>query len=73
MTDNDQNTHENPRREEKPRDHFFKLRNVLNIIFMLGAIAGVLIFFFAGKTLGTIVILAAMVFKIVECSLRFFH
>ena len=47
-----------------------KLRNILNIIFMLGAIIGVAIYLLGDTTIGTIVILAAMSFKIVECSLR---
>ena len=46
------------------------LRQWLNIIFMLGAIIGVAIYLLGDTTIGTIVILAAMSFKIVECSLR---
>ena len=73
MTDNEQSIHQHRQKEEKEKGRFFKLRNVLNIIFMLGAIIGVLLYFFVGKTPGSIVILVSMVFKIVECSLRFFH
>lgn len=57
-------------REEKP---FLKVRNILNIIFMLGALAGVLIYFLSDQTTGTYIILVAMVFKMVEASLRMFH
>lgn len=56
---------------EEPEDKYLRVRNILNIIFMLGAIAGVAIYFLANTTVGTIIILAAMVFKIVECCLRF--
>lgn len=49
------------------------LRQVLNIIFMIGAVAGVIIFLTGSQTVGTIVILAAMVFKIAECAFRFFN
>jgi uncharacterized membrane protein len=59
------------RDDDTERDHFFKLRNLLNIIFMLGAIAGVLVYAFHDHTTGTIVVLVAMVFKIVETALRF--
>ena len=47
-----------------------KLRNILNIIFMVGAIIGVGFYLLADTTIGTIIILIAMSFKIVECSLR---
>lgn len=55
---------------EKKSGRHPRLRNVLNIIFMLGAIIGVAIYLLGDSTIGTIVILAAMSFKIVECSLR---
>ena len=39
---------------------------------MLGAVVGVAVYFLADTTTtGTVIILAAMVFKIVECLLRF--
>lgn len=59
--------------EEKTKnDQFKQTRQWLNIIFMLGAIAGVLVYLFhTPQTLGIIIILAAMVFKIAECALRF--
>ena len=53
-------------------DHFRHVRQWLNIIFMLGAIVGVLTYLFhTPQTLGIIIILASMVFKIIECALRF--
>jgi ABC-type phosphate/phosphonate transport system permease subunit len=42
----------------------------MNIIFMLGAIVGLLIYFFYRKETGTYVILAAMVVKFFEAALR---
>ncbi len=60
-------------RRQKSDDQFIYLRQWLNIIFMIGAVVGMALYFFADKTVGTIIILCAMVFKIVECSLRFFH
>lgn len=53
-------------------DQFLMLRQVLNLIFMIGAVVGVIIFLTGKTTVGTIVILAAMVFKIAECAFRFF-
>ncbi len=73
--DNDNSRLQRRRRREQdaPRDAFFKLRNWLNIIFMVGAVVGVLLYFFHDQTVGTIVVLGAMVFKIVESALRFLH
>ena len=44
---------------------------ILNLIFMLGALIGVLVYFQWDKQTGTIIILVSMVFKIVECVFRF--
>lgn len=63
-----------PRRhrgETQPQNRFLRLRNWLNIIFMLGAIVGMLTYTFAGQLIGTIIIICAMLFKVVECCLRF--
>ena len=40
---------------------------------MLGALVGVIIYFAGSTTVATFVILGAMVFKIVECAIRFIH
>ncbi|ETD21698.1 hypothetical protein HMPREF1199_00028 [Hoylesella oralis CC98A] len=62
------------RRDEKLKeDRFFRIRNILNIIFIIGALIGLVLYFATDHTSGTIVILAAMVFKIVESCLRFFR
>ena len=56
----------------EPADRFLHIRQWLNIIFMLGAVVGVAVYFLADTTtVGTVIILAAMVFKIIECLLRF--
>ena len=60
-------TNENPiprhRRgeEEQPRDRFFKIRNILNIIFMLGAVVGVLLYYLSSHAVGTFVLLCAII------------
>lgn len=56
----------------KEVDRFLNIRQWLNIIFMIGAIIGVATYFLSDETtVGTIIILIAMVFKIIECILRF--
>ena len=56
----------------EPADRFLHIRQWLNIIFMLRAVVGVAVYFLADTTtVGTVIILAAMVFKIIECLLRF--
>ncbi len=57
---------------QEHKDRFLYIRQWLNIIFMLGAVVGVIVYFLADlTTTGTIIILVAMVFKIIECVLRF--
>ena len=57
------------RRKERS-DRFFMIRNILNIIFMIGAIVGVLVLYFHDKSMGMIIILVSIVFKMFECCLR---
>lgn len=50
------------------------IRNVLNIIFMLLAIAGACIYMFSRfHNVGVIIMIIAVVIKVVEVSLRMFH
>lgn len=46
------------------------LRQVLNVLFIVGAVAGVIVYMRGNSTTGTVVILAAMVLKFIECVLR---
>lgn len=75
MTNNESPTppHRRPLHQQKERDKYFILRNILNIIFMVGAIAGCLIFYYSDHLTGSIVIMGAMAFKFVECALRIFN
>lgn len=60
------------RNADSANDRFRAIRQWLNIVFMLGAVAGVLVYIFhTPQTLGIIIILIAMVFKLIECALRF--
>lgn len=53
-------------------DQFRNVRQWLNIIFMVLAIVGVLTYLFhTPQTTGIIIVLVSIVFKIVECALRF--
>lgn len=51
-------------------DPLFTFRNILNIIFMLLAIAGVVVYVWVDNTMGTYIVLGAMAIKMVECCLR---
>lgn len=62
----DHNNHLKTKRQLR----LFKIRNVLNILFMVIAIVGVAIYFLSSHNVGIYVILAACVLKFVECSLR---
>lgn len=58
-------------RKEDGRGKFFMIRNIMNIIFILGAIAGLLAYFCWSKENGTYIILISMAFKFFECIFRF--
>lgn len=73
MQDAAENTPQRPMRHHRrdaSNDKYFKIRNVLNIIFIVGAIVGIAVFYFHDRTTGTIVILTSMAFKIAECCFR---
>ncbi len=59
------------RSHRKPgSDQLLGFRNVLNIIFMLLAIVGVVVYVWFDSTIGTYVVLASMGVKMVECCIR---
>ena len=63
---------ERRRYKRETEDRFLPIRQWLNIIFMLGALVGVIVYFLTDNTTtGTIIILVSMVFKMVESVLRF--
>lgn len=62
-----------PRRRShrKPAsDQLLGFRNVLNIIFMILAIVGVVVYLWIDSTIGTYIVIGGMAFKMVECCLR---
>lgn len=63
--------HHSLKEHRKPDPHR-NLRQWLNIIFMVGAVVGMCVFCFSNPTVGVIIILCAMVFKMAECAFRFF-
>jgi len=51
-----------------------KVRNILNLAFMILALAGAAIYMFtAHNNTGVIIMIVAVVIKVVEVSLRLFH
>lgn len=53
------------------RGKFFVLRQILNILFMIIAIVGVVIYITQNEMQGIIVVVIAMAFKMAECVLRY--
>ena len=49
---------------------FLKIRQWLNILFMIGAVVGMVMYFYGNCQVGFVVIVAAIVLKFVECILR---
>ena len=65
--------HHAPLHVEKPRDQYFKIRNLLNIIFMLLAAIGLIIMYATDMyQTGVRIVLAAVAVKIIEVGLRMF-
>lgn len=59
-------------KEERRKQRFFRLRQILNTVFIIGAIVGVAMYYFSDvPQTGIIVVLCSMLFKIVECVFRF--
>ena len=52
------------------RGRFFMLRQVLNTLFILTAIAGMLLYFKCSRDVGTYLLIASCVLKFVEVTLR---
>jgi hypothetical protein len=52
------------------RGRFFMLRQVLNTLFILTAIAGMLLYFKWSRDVGTYLLIASCVLKFVEVTLR---
>lgn len=46
------------------------IRNILNTIFIVGAIVGMITYYKGSQSTGTIIILVSMVFKFTESCLR---
>lgn len=59
------------RKHGERNDKYIVLRNILNLIFMIGAVIGVIVYYKWSHDTGTIIILVSMIFKIVECVFRF--
>lgn len=70
---NNESVAQPPRRNHRQlREHnrIDYIRQWLNIIFMLGAVVGVIFYFLSDSNMGVIILLTAIVFKFVECVLR---
>lgn len=61
---------DNRNNDDEGKDRLLKVRNVMNIIFMVGAIIGVIYYISYDKITGTYIILGAMAVKIAESALR---
>lgn len=55
---------------KEDEDKTLKIRNVLNIIFMIVALIGVLYYLFADHQIGIYIILFSMIVKFAESTIR---
>lgn len=77
MEENEQITHyakrpNHHKNDDKNDDKFLKIRQVLNIIFIVGAIVGVGTYYWYDSDTGIYIVLGAMVFKFIEVSIRLY-
>ena len=56
--------------DRKRGDNRFMIRQILNIVFMVLALVGVGFYLFGDRTVGIVIVLIAMVFKMAECVIR---
>lgn len=73
MTDETSPIRHHNHSDDQNGDRFLKIRNILNAVFMVGAIIGIVLYLTSNHDVGVIVILVSMAFKAVECVLRFLH
>lgn len=67
-----QTHHRDEAQESQPNRKVFIIRQILNAIFMVGAIIGGVLYWIQPEpTFGILVIMTAMFFKMAECVLRF--
>ena len=64
-----------PRRHHRLADDNYgsktqRLRNILNLLFIVGCIAGIICFFYVGRTTSYYILIAASIFKFIELTLR---
>jgi len=62
--------HHRREKDNEDGDRFAKIRQWLNIIFMIGAVLGIAIYFLSNQHTGFIIIVGAMMVKFIECVLR---
>ncbi|MBO5603484.1 MAG: hypothetical protein IJL29_08700 [Prevotella sp.] len=56
--------------EPEEQDKYAMLRQLLNVIFMVGAIIGMFVYFKYSHSVGGGIIICSMLFKVIECVLR---
>ena len=61
---------EHPQRFERPKDRMLKVRNWLNLIFIVLAIAGMVIFYVGNQETGKMCIYIAIAIKFIESAIR---
>lgn len=55
------------------KGRFFKIRNILNTLFIILAIVGMIIYFFSDHITGAVILIAGVVIKLTESVLRLIH
>lgn len=52
------------------KGRFFRLRNILNLVFIILAIIGMAVYFYSDRHVGGAILIASIFIKLAECVLR---
>ncbi len=74
---NDDNKYDSPRKQRHlermsyaEKGRFFRIRNVLNGVFIFLAIVGMVVFFYKSRNIGGAILIVGIAIKVIECVLR---
>jgi len=55
------------------KGRFFKLRNILNTLFIIIVIVGMAVYFYSSHSVGAVILIIGVVIKLTESVLRIIH
>ncbi|UKK47046.1 hypothetical protein L6475_07275 [Prevotella sp. E9-3] len=56
--------------DDRQSDRFYKLRQILNLVFLIMSVVGIVMWFYGSRDMGIYVLIIGTIFKFAELSLR---